>query len=67
LVIKAYKDYQSAQKPCSFQDGRALLSFPVLEGQVIRTLGQSDDSISPILGESIAFAGTCLIGPGEQI
>jgi hypothetical protein len=57
LIIKAFKDCQSAQKTCSFPDGRALLSHLSMEGQVIPTQGQIGWQHGLILDEDISFTG----------
>jgi hypothetical protein len=57
LIIKAFKDCQSAQKTCSFPDSLALLSHLSMGGQVIPTQGQIGWQHSLILDEDIAFTG----------
>ncbi len=41
----------------SFKDSRAFLQLSGIEGEIIQTQGHSDDSISLVLDEGIAFTG----------
>jgi hypothetical protein len=55
LVIEAFKDCQSARETYSFPDGRALRSILGMESEIIPTPAHSDNGVSLILDEEIAF------------